>query len=212
MKIKNNQIDLIIEYFNPVELGYKLIPGQKFKKNKVYNLNLKAALTRENVELDVKIKYIGAQKDVEGNLVHRAIFLDLTANQLDLLQRIATILIGAKTIEQVILSALLSQKPAKRKGIKNMKLIHICEVCGKQEILDSETAYSQEGWDYPPIMGKFKIVSPRTCGSCPVNLTLWWELTVNKTPVDELPDRHKDTLYRIFHEPDIITPATENSQ
>lgn len=29
-----------------------------------------------------------------------------------------------------------------------MKLIHICEVCGKKEILTPEEAFEQ-GWDYP---------------------------------------------------------------
>ena len=32
------------------------------------------------------------------------------------------------------------------------KLIHICEVCGKTEILTPEEAFN-EGWDYPPRMG-----------------------------------------------------------
>lgn len=32
------------------------------------------------------------------------------------------------------------------------KLIHICEVCGKTEILTPEEAFN-DGWDYPPRMG-----------------------------------------------------------
>jgi len=46
-----------------------------------------------------------------------------------------------------------------------MLLRHICEVCGTHKILSADRAYN-EGWDYPPNMGKFKTVSPRTCGSC----------------------------------------------
>ena len=34
------------------------------------------------------------------------------------------------------------------------KLIHICEVCGKTEILTPEEAFN-EGWDYLPRMGGF---------------------------------------------------------
>lgn len=34
------------------------------------------------------------------------------------------------------------------------KLIHICEVCGKTEIMTPEKAFN-EGWDYPPKMGVF---------------------------------------------------------
>ena len=51
------------------------------------------------------------------------------------------------------------------------KLIHICEVCGKTELLTPEEAFN-EGWDYPPRMGGFGIVGPRTCGDCPINLTV----------------------------------------
>ena len=34
------------------------------------------------------------------------------------------------------------------------KLIHICEVCGKTEIMTPEEAFN-DGWDYPPRMGPF---------------------------------------------------------
>ena len=44
-------------------------------------------------------------------------------------------------------------------------LRHICEVCGRTEILTPEEAHSQ-GWDYPPKMGRFRIISPRTCPNC----------------------------------------------
>lgn len=53
------------------------------------------------------------------------------------------------------------------------KYIHICEVCGKTEILTPEEAF-EDGWDYPPKMGAFGLVSPRTCGNCGIMDTLWW--------------------------------------
>ena len=90
-----------------------------------------------------------------------------------------------------------------------MFLRHICENCGKEEILTSEEGF-ENGWDYPPIMGSFKIVSPRTCGDCNITTTLWWELTHNKTPVDELSERHKQTLMRILNEPESIMPEQSN--
>lgn len=34
------------------------------------------------------------------------------------------------------------------------KLIHICEVCGRTEIMMPEVTF-EEGWDYPPRMGTF---------------------------------------------------------
>lgn len=85
----------------------------------------------------------------------------------------------------------------------NMVLLHICENCGKEEILSSEDGY-KNGWDYPPKMGSFKIVSPRTCGDCSIETTLWWEIICNKTAPDQLSERHKKTLRRILAEPESI--------
>lgn len=90
-------------------------------------------------------------------------------------------------------------------GQENMVLRHICENCGKEQILTSEEGYSQ-GWDYPPKMGKFKIISPRTCGECGIETTLWWEITCNKTPPEQLSERHQNTLKRILTEPESIMP------
>lgn len=54
-----------------------------------------------------------------------------------------------------------------------MLLRHICEICCEDEVLKPEQAHNQ-GWEYPPKMGQFKVVSPRTCGSCGINGTIWW--------------------------------------
>ncbi|MDX9870787.1 MAG: hypothetical protein RBT41_00030 [Clostridia bacterium] len=86
-----------------------------------------------------------------------------------------------------------------------MLLRHICENCGKDEILSSEDAYKL-GWDYPPKMGDFTIISPRTCGECGIETTLWWEITCNKTPVEQLSEKHRQTLQRILTEPESIFP------
>lgn len=40
-----------------------------------------------------------------------------------------------------------------------MILKHICEVCEKIEVIDSDLAFD-EGWDYPPRMGSFRNLSP----------------------------------------------------
>ena len=90
------------------------------------------------------------------------------------------------------------------------KLIHICEVCGKTEILTPEEAFN-EGWDYPPRMGGFGIVGPRTCGDCPINLTVWWALVSEKKSVSELSQQQKETIKRIQGEPASIIPKEETS-
>jgi len=84
-------------------------------------------------------------------------------------------------------------------------LRHICENCGKDEFLTSEKAHRQ-GWDYPPKMGAFAVISPRTCSDCRINTTLWWELSSNNTPVSELSEKHIQTLNRILGEPGSILP------
>ena len=83
-----------------------------------------------------------------------------------------------------------------------MKLKHICEVCGKTEILTPEEAFDQ-GWDYPPRMGSFGILSPRTCGDCTIDGTLWWKMMKGKS-VSEFTEDEMKTLQRIMNEPESI--------
>lgn len=77
--------------------------------------------------------------------------------------------------------------------------IHRCEVCEKEENLTSEEAYNQ-GWDYPPKMGAWRIVSPRTCGSCLIDQTLWWALAVEKKTYEDLSSKQILTLANIQNE------------
>lgn len=84
-----------------------------------------------------------------------------------------------------------------------MDLVHICEVCSKTEVINSEDAFNA-GWDYPPRMGSFGVISPRTCGGCTINDTLWWALMVDKVSADDLDDKQKKTLERIMNEPESV--------
>ena len=106
--------------------------------------------------------------------------------------------------------ATLCMKNIDLKGTDMMdkKLIHICEVCGKTEILTPEEAFN-EGWDYPPRMGSFGIVSPRICGNCPINLTVWWALVSEKKNISELSQKQRETIKRIQGEPESIIPEED---
>lgn len=84
-----------------------------------------------------------------------------------------------------------------------MKLRHVCEVCGRDEILTPEEAFDA-GWDYPPKMGTFGIVSQRTCPRCPINKTVWWKIAVEHKSPSTLPDEDKAVIERILHEPESI--------
>ena len=87
----------------------------------------------------------------------------------------------------------------------NLLLRHICEVCGKEEILSAGEAF-KKGWDYPPTMGQFGLVSPRTCANCPMEATLWAAITWNNLDPKEMTDSQKATLKRILGEPKSILP------
>lgn len=80
---------------------------------------------------------------------------------------------------------------------------HYCEVCGKKEHLTPEKAFN-EGWDYPPRMGDFGIISPRKCGDCGIDDTVWWKLATGKNKelsMESLTDKEKKTIKRILSEP-----------
>lgn len=74
--------------------------------------------------------------------------------------------------------------------------LHWCEVCDLKVLLTPELAY-QLGWDYPPRMGEFGVISPRTCGQCGVEFTAWWAMAVDKQTIEELSDKHYATVVRI---------------
>lgn len=52
---------------------------------------------------------------------------------------------------------------------------HYCEVCGKKEYITAQEA-NDKGWNYPPIIGVFGVISPRTCGQCSITDTLFWRV------------------------------------
>lgn len=85
------------------------------------------------------------------------------------------------------------------------KFLHMCEVCGKTEMLTAKEAFDQ-GWDYPPNIGKFGVISPRTCGNCSITDTLYWGVITG----DKLCIHHMETLERILREPDDLNLEGEN--
>lgn len=79
---------------------------------------------------------------------------------------------------------------------------HWCEACGVTAMLTSEKAY-QAGWDFPPRIGEWGVISPRTCGKCPINSTLWWAIQsgeLNQGDPLAWPEARRRTLARILDE------------
>lgn len=81
---------------------------------------------------------------------------------------------------------------------------HICEGCGKRELLTSKAAY-EEGWDYPGADGLykdrkyfgFKTIAPRTCGECSITSSIFWKTMSG----EDLSDADQKGLERIKNEP-----------
>lgn len=76
---------------------------------------------------------------------------------------------------------------------------HWCEVCGKTEVMTSEEAY-RTGWDFPPRMGQWGVISPRTCGACPMNRTVWWALAMDGYDLKQLSPEQRTVAARIVAE------------
>jgi hypothetical protein len=72
-----------------------------------------------------------------------------------------------------------------------------CEGCGLKVTLTERDAFEQ-GWDYPPFMGEWGTVSPRTCGNCGINCTAYWFLVTKAG--EPVPQKHLNTIERILKE------------
>lgn len=92
------------------------------------------------------------------------------------------------------------------------RLIYICEVCGTVKMYPTPEDAFNDGWDYPPRMGDFGRIGPRTCGKCVIINTLWWKLIssldspdervpVSELPLEDLTPSQMRTFQRILGEP-----------
>lgn len=84
---------------------------------------------------------------------------------------------------------------------------HYCEVCGKKEFITAEEAF-ENGWDYPPNIGQFGLIGPRTCGDCQMTDTLYWKVsTQSELPLvmeERLTAEELVTWRRIKGEPESL--------
>lgn len=80
------------------------------------------------------------------------------------------------------------------------KYKYICEVCGKTQIYDSPDQAYKDGWDYPPFIGMYGVLSPRTCPNCTIDQTVWWKLQQS----DNLTQHDIEVIERIKGEPNNI--------
>ncbi|MFB8530704.1 hypothetical protein [Enterococcus casseliflavus] len=89
--------------------------------------------------------------------------------------------------------------------MEKLRLRYICESCGKIGLYHNEEEGFKDGWDYPPRMGNYRILSPRTCGQCSIDTTLYWAIITGEIhSFNEMTFKQKATLARILGEPDTI--------
>lgn len=83
---------------------------------------------------------------------------------------------------------------------------HYCEVCGKRVFCTDQDAFNA-GWDYPPQLGTFGLLGPRTCGECDITGTLYWEVQQQALPIvveSMLTEEKLKTWRRIKNEPESL--------
>lgn len=75
----------------------------------------------------------------------------------------------------------------------------LCETCGITAKLTDDEAYDA-GWDYPPFIGMWGVISPRTCPDCPMETTAWWAILQSDKQDINLSQHHQETAVRIMAE------------
>ncbi|MST88846.1 ATP-binding protein [Sharpea azabuensis] len=83
---------------------------------------------------------------------------------------------------------------------------HYCEVCGTKLYCTAQEAFDA-GWDYPPQIGTFGLLGPRTCGKCSITDTLWWKVQQQGLPIvieKDLTAEELKTWRRIKKEPESL--------
>lgn len=83
---------------------------------------------------------------------------------------------------------------------------HYCEVCGAKVFCTAQEAFDA-GWDYPPQMGTFGLLGPRTCGGCDITSTLYWKVQQQALPIVLEPTLTEEELKnwrRIKNEPESL--------
>lgn len=90
-------------------------------------------------------------------------------------------------------------------GPAAVRFRHRCEVCDRTEVLEPDAAH-RDGWDYPPKMYAFGVVSPRTCPHCSISETAWAAVALQGKSWEELTDRQRAAVERILNEPESLLP------
>lgn len=98
------------------------------------------------------------------------------------------------------------QRLALLESMNSRPFWHYCESCGTKVFCTAQEAYD-EGWDYPPKIGTFGVLGPRTCGNCCMINTLYLKVMRQKIPIiikSNLTENELRTWQRIKNEPESL--------
>lgn len=78
----------------------------------------------------------------------------------------------------------------------------VCEHCGKTAVFEDEDGPFNAGWDWPPRLGSWGVISPRNCESlgCNISTTVWWKISGMGGDAQELTERQREVVARIVLE------------
>ena len=79
-------------------------------------------------------------------------------------------------------------------------------MCGTKLFCTAQEAF-EAGWDYPPKIGSFGLLGPRTCGKCTWNDTLFIKVHQQAIPIvieKTLTKKELQTWQRIKNEPESL--------
>lgn len=98
------------------------------------------------------------------------------------------------------------QRSALLESMNSRPFWHYCESCGAKIYCTAQEAFDN-GWDYPPRIGTFGVLGPRTCGNCTMIDTLYLKVMKQKIPLvieSNLTEKELRTWYRIKNEPESL--------
>lgn len=95
---------------------------------------------------------------------------------------------------------------------------HICNACGKREILSSKEAFEQ-GWDYPGSDGiykdapnhGFRMFVPRKCGDCSISDSFYWKSLHGEEGIDITEKPYVDLFECVLNEPWSLLVSEEDA-
>lgn len=92
------------------------------------------------------------------------------------------------------------------KSMNTRPFWHYCSGCGTKIYCTAQEAFDA-GWDYPPRIGAFGVLGPRTCGNCNMIDPLYLKVMKQKIPIvieSNLTKKELRTWQRIKNEPESL--------